>query len=375
MGNGLKRNKPCWCQSGLKYKNCHFERDTQPPLSFEEKLKDLNTSFKKSYCIHPNKGAECNGGIIRAHTIQRSGGLTTIARQNHVYTLIPGEAELMKKGMPAPKLAGLRNASTFTGFCNYHDTTTFRPIEINSFQATEEHSFLLAYRAICRELFLKRARVEHLEKARKYDQGSDIMKQLYWQGFIKNHLGAERSTLKYLETDKVAYDQCLTSNNFSQVQYYIIRINSTPDFMFSGSVMPDYDFSGAKIQDLTDYNQKPDLVNVSLINTDTGGAIVFSWVGKNKAAEQLLRSLHALNDNEICHAIVRFSFEYIENIFLSPNWWEGLNNEERDSLINRMASGIRPDKLRKPDCLQDDSIRVVNWQVTNRETNFDLNQP
>jgi hypothetical protein len=375
MGAGTKRNKPCWCNSGLKYKDCHLDRTTKPPVTMQEKLQDVHTSYNKRYCIHPNAGVDCDGDIIKAHTIQRSGGLTTIAREGHVYTLNPGVTKLIKTGSPAATLIGVHNASTFTGFCNFHDTATFRPIETNPFQSTQEHTFLLAYRALCRELFLKRARVEHLSKARRNDRGADMVKQVWWQTFINTQERAERSSLKYLEQEKALYDRCLTNADYSPVYFYVVRIDCTPDFMCSGGIMPDYDFHGNRLQVLTDYHQKPDFMTVSVISTDNGGAIVFSWAGSNKAGEELIKSLDSYSDNEICHAVVRLCFEYIENVFPSPDWWERLSDAQREYLVNRMASEIQLDKRRKQDCLVDDGMRLVAWPVTARETNIVLAKP
>lgn len=373
MGKGSARNRPCWCNSGLKYKSCHLNRENEPATTLQDKLKNTRRIFGKKYCLHPNAGEECKGDIIKAHTVQRSGGLTKIARQGHVYTLDPGGAELVKTGMLSPRLIGVNHASTFTGFCNFHDTKTFEPIEKFPFEGSEQQAFLLGYRAVCRELFLKRSMVEHLASIKSFDKGADLAKQIWWQHFVSTIERGEQSSLRHLERYKLSsYDPCLISDNYSNVHYYIIRIGAVPDFLCSGTVFPDYDFFGQRLQKLTNLDEVPQLITFSIVATDSGGAAVFSWVGHTQAGTDLIKSLDALSGEELRHAIVRFSFEYVENIFISPDWWESLTDKTKQALIMRSLTEMRPDIKRIPNCLKDDGVRITTWSVIGRHTNVSL---
>jgi hypothetical protein len=241
--------------------------------------------------------------IIKAHTVQRSGGLTRIARQGHVYTLDPGGAELAKTSMLSPRLIGVNNASTFTGFCNFHDTKTFEPVEKRPFKGNEQQVFLLGYRALCRELFMKRGMVEHLASIKNFDKGADIGKQIWWQHFVSTIERGEQSSLRHLERYKFSsYDPCLVSDNYSDVYYYIVRIGITPDFLCSGTIFPDYDFCGRRLQTLTNLDEVPQLITFSIIATENGGAAILSWVGQTQAGLDLIKSFDSLRDEEISHA-------------------------------------------------------------------------
>lgn len=373
MGKGSLRNKPCWCNSGLKHKACNFNREEMAPPTLQDKLQNTRRIFGKKYCIHPNAGAECKGDIIKAHTVQRSGGLTRIARQGHVYTLDPGDAEFVKTGRLSPRLIGVNSASTFTGFCNYHDTKTFAPIENHPFEGHEQQVFLLGYRALCRELFMKRSMVEHLASVRHFDAGADIAKQIWWQDFVSTIERGEKSSLRHLEQYKLSsYDRCLINDNYSDVHYYVVRIGITPDFLCSGTVFPDYDFYGHRLQTLTDLDEVPQLITFSIIATDNGGAAIFSWVGPTQAGQDLIKSFDSLTNDEICHAIARFSFEYVENIFISPDWWENLSDQVQHKLVIRLMTEMRPDIKRVSSCLKDDGVRITARTVVGRSTNISL---
>jgi hypothetical protein len=153
---------------------------------------------------------------------------------------------------------------------------------------------------------------------------------------------------------------------------YLVRIGATPDFLCSGTIFPDYDFSGHRLQTLTNLDEVPQLITFSIIATENGGAAIFSWVGQTQAGLDLIKSFDSLRDEEIGHAIARFSFEYVENIFISPKWWENLTDKTKQKLIMRLLAEMRPDIKRAPNCIKDDGLRITAWPVVGRDTNINL---
>jgi len=367
------RNDPCWCDSGEKYKRCHMNRSQEEPLRTYEYIKVIRKFFDKGYCLHPKAGpASCVGPIVRAHTVSRSGSLNHIARDGHVYTFSSAQ-NLSNGDLIAPRLVGIRHASTFTGFCKRHDNITFEPIERYPFLSTPQHTFLLGYRALCHKLFLKKANVEWIfpYQRRHLDRGKSVEEQMMIQYQIHHLEWGNTLGLNDLIHYKSAYDKALLAEDFSNVSYYVIRLSNTPDFLCSAPHMPDIDFEGNVLQDITDTSIVVDHLTFSLIATNSGGAIVFSWHGKSDSAEQFVNSLHNLSDHALPHAIVRFTFEYFESVFASPKWWEELNDAARQRLLQRMWAGL-PSTGRTLDCLLDEGLRVVNWTVASRETNLSL---
>ena len=110
-------------------------------------------AYTKEYCLAPDAGiSSCSGSIVKAHSVQ--GALVRrIARDGHVYGSVYSIENLQRNpGEIVPGLIGVNLATTFTGFCNLHDTKIFAPIEIGDFVAAPEQCFLLAYRAVPRSV-------------------------------------------------------------------------------------------------------------------------------------------------------------------------------------------------------------------------------
>lgn len=128
-----------------------------PWEAYDELKKARADSRTEKYCLHPSASpSTCGRVIARAHSVQLRGGLRRIARNGHVYRYSANAFDYGRPGRLVNKLIGIRNASTFPGFCDLHDNATFEPIDNEVFSATAEQCFLLSYRAIARAIFTKR---------------------------------------------------------------------------------------------------------------------------------------------------------------------------------------------------------------------------
>lgn len=111
----LNRNNLCWCESGLKYKNCHLE--------FDEKLSDLkrkghivptrNLIKTKAQIEGIKKSAEINNGLLDLISENIKEGMTTeeINKLAHEYTVSNGgiPATLNYDGFPKSICVSINN--------------------------------------------------------------------------------------------------------------------------------------------------------------------------------------------------------------------------------------------------------------------------
>jgi hypothetical protein len=371
----IGRNDPCWCGSGKKYKRCHYGRESmeKPNIFFDEK--QLIKNYSKKYCLHPKANEnECKEQIVKAHTIQRSGGLSKIAENGHVMAFRPNMKTLIEtEGKILPKLVGIKKASTFTGFCKYHDVKTFELIEKQPFKPEEEQCFLLCYRALCRELFTKKAALESVELYRQADKGQPIDIQQQIQFFVGLNEMALKKSHQELSDRKKKYDNCLVSRDFNSFMHYVLFLDRIPEVLCSGGFAPEFDFNGNLLQDYMNLQKDLESFYFSLVPFEDFGVAVFGWIESDgSSCIQFIKSLHRLYcEGEVGNALVRFIFDSLENAFFKPSWWDALSDHEKEMIQNRVLSGVL--KERKKDCLIDDGLRTVNWNVTSVFTNLNLN--
>jgi hypothetical protein len=159
----------------------------------------------------------------------------------------------------------------------------------------------------------------------------------------------------------------LLSRNYSGIRAYIVTLQDIPEILCAGILYPECDFAGNALQDLGDTAKEMEMITFSLIATATGGAFVLAWENSSDAISRLLaRSLDELTDADLPHAIVRFIFEFCENHYLKPEWWDRADQNVEDALTTRLQIAASAWEMRSATCVTDDGHRPVSWKVTGR---------
>ncbi len=370
MAKKLGRNDLCWCGSGLKYKKCHSDREKQEPLKPWEVDNTIRKASSIGECLVPKPmKAICSKTIVKAHTVPRA-SLQKIACDGHVYSFIPNVQNMGRyEGKLQPQLVGINRSSTFTGFCSAHDNNIFSKTESKPFKASQEQCFLLAYLALARELYMKSLQVSLSNDRRQADRGRPLEQQFAIQSKNSWFDTGSAAGLNDSKYHKEMYDNILLSCNFSSVRGYVIELDSPPPIMCSGGTFPEQDFEGNQLQDLYDLTVTPHLLTVTSFHGGQYGVILFSWLlDSDTTCRKFIDSLKELPPDRMTDGIIRFLFQFCENIHISPDWWENLGDKKRDTLINRAATSMNPYIDRKPNCISEDGIRFDNWSISNLTT-------
>lgn len=362
----IGRNNPCWCGSGKKYKKCHLHRKEQKEVQPWEAITGMQKAFGAKYCSVPTAlKTECSGNIIRAHTVSKSSNLKKIARDGHVYSFVPSFDNLtINNGVLHPELFGINKASTFTGFCSYHDKKIFSPLEDQPFEASKEQCFLLAYRAQAREYFTKTCSSNILDLLKNMDKGKGLDAQLQIQSMVHYQSLGIAAGVKNMTHHKDKLGNILCSQDFGNVNAYVMDFSKTPTVMCSAGIFPECDFQGNTLHDLSDLVTIPDLITFSVVATDTGGSVVFSWITDDNSHgnnEKFIESLKNIPSDKLTSSLIRFFFEFCENVFMEPTWWEALTDHQRTYLINRLATSAMITEERKATCICDDGTSFDDW--------------
>ena len=362
----LGRNDPCWCGSGIKYKRCHLNRETQTPLEPWEASKAFRDALSTKDCLAPQAWLDrCRGRIVRAHTVPKSGSLKSIARDGHVYSLDLSLDGIWKSpNAPVPRLCGINRASTFTGFCSRHDNAIFSPLESFVFSGTPEQCFLLGYRALARELYTKRAAVAQSRLRQSLDKGKTPAEQVLIQATIRALEIGLAAGLRDINCCKTLYDGILESRRFAPIRAYIIEFEHPPPVMCSGAIWPEQDFVGANLQDIADLSSAPDLVCFTSFHGGERGVVAFTWLATHdRTCRPFLESLDALPDADLTAALLRFFFTHCENVHLKPPWWDTLPEVQRRTLLGRMQASADTEMARPKAYLAPDGVAYSSWAV------------
>ena len=358
----------CWCGSGKKWKWCHKDRDKQSADPMGARIHAMKQEVtKEGYCLHPDaEPGICGDRIIKAHTVQRKGGLAAITENGHVISAKQGFQDISKNnGKIIPREVSAREASTFMGFCNRHDDEMFKSVETGLPVLNQESIFLLSFRALSYEILMKQFALRCMPFQRENDKG----RPFEFQAFMQQHLNAYEHGLKLGLQDllrwKSDYDLAFINRKFDSFQVYGVAFSESLPVVGSGTFHPEFDFYGNPLQRLGRNSALYEHMTYNLTVLNGVSVVVFGWMQEaDGPANKLVKSYKELPDSEKADAAVRLAFEQIENIYFKPSWWNGLPKETSDDAIRRMFSGTGIDGLeRQPDCLRDAIVKYVSAEV------------
>lgn len=269
-------------------------------------------------------------------------------------------------GRIAPERIGLAKASTFPGFCNRHDSQTFAPIELADIEPTTEQAFLLAYRAICMELFKKLGQMDLATGIMvDADRGLSLRDQMMFQEWRSNYLTGIKLGVRDLSGEKELYDRILQTRTWDQsICYIAVATSCSPTIASTGAIIPECDFLGNELAPLGRPEKNCDLLAFSIIARENGGLAIWACRSDSKYGMAFLRTASSMSDDELVQGAARFAFEFVENTYISPEWWYGLPKDSQETIIGRLNSGLFDDP--GPRRIVDDGIQLVNWTPGNR---------
>lgn len=335
----IGRNEQCWCNSGKKYKHCHMTRSDEKRLPFDA-IKDGIMKSRKIYkCLHPEASEQTCNDIISAHTIQRSRVLKEISdKENHILSFSPYDTS-NKSELKVSRI-GWKKASTFTAFCARHDEETFVSLEKQQFIGSKEQIFLIAYRAICWELFQKEAVIKATPALKaNIDRGLAEDKQKTLQGLVNIQSAGQKKGFEDLTNTKLEMDEALIASDYDDYNTYEIKLEGRLEIASTGAITPSITLSGKRLQELHNLNQSVQWIAFGIdISDDKNPSIVFLWPKRHSASQKFVDEIETLDDNKLTEYLCQFFFAYCENTYFSSTWWNSLLDIQKKQIMKLMMN-------------------------------------
>lgn len=317
------RNISCPCDSGFKFKKCCWNTSARKSMTFNEGQSLVKKHGLKHRCLVPetlqkNCGKKCN-----AHSISKQAILRQISEDNQ---LIRFEFKLQKVQAEASKI-GINKASTFAGFCDKHDNEIFKDIDKKNPFGTKRNYFLMAYRALCMDLHNKMTTVEINKEL--YEK-SPMLARVNLRKSLKTH----ELILTDLKKEKSIYDEILTNFHDENITCFEIKFDGISPIVGTFSFDPHYDFHKTILQDPDNRKLRLRKVILTMFFDGIQTILVLVTIGKeNNPAYKFIQSLSGLDFQKISDFLFNCLFEYSENIYCNPSWWEKIEKSKKDYLM------------------------------------------
>ncbi|MCX6902507.1 MAG: hypothetical protein NTW03_03295, partial [Verrucomicrobia bacterium] len=324
---------------GLRLQRILGGKRREKPVQAVPSIYDqLQKGFQK-ICLLEDTG-ECGQKIVRAHSVQKS-VFKGHAKNRHIYQFEVFTGSRDAENRLWPDLIGINEATTFTGFCERHDSRIFSAIDNSPFQNTPEQKFLHHYRAFAQAYYNRAYKFRVIESALPA-----LAKKLSPVEFksLAERARLNQQDVQDLEARKSAYDKQLRDKNWSAVEGYAFVGEPMPEILAVEFFAPRKDFQGHIIQNCKSIAP---LVWLSMTITTVNDHAVFLLCAEKgcSALHAFARSLRRLPPAAQTTAIVTYVFCQFENFIMLPKWWESLPKANQLKFVNAFQGRYYPREL------------------------------
>ena len=285
-------------------------------------------------CLAP--GLNCAAPAIRAHSVQNSQVLDLLVRDGHVkapkirFSLASGPALTFDD-------VGRNQATTSAGFCSEHDASIFKSIDNHAFRSDSEYLFLMAYRAVARELHAQMDGAYKIQGGynKRVELGIDSRDEPTGAGMLAvQHMMKSYQTYVY----KIPFDEALVSGNYDAVSHLVIELqHQVPTIAVC---------SHLSLDDLS-RNGDPIRVSLNILPLDIGQSVaVFSYLSSE--ADLVRVGLHRILTSEgeyQKYLLSKLVLNNCENFVVSPSYYDQWNCEKRKAVTDYVVETLYTGKL------------------------------
>jgi len=295
-----------------------------------------NMQFSMNRCLAP--GDDCRNQTILAHTVQNARTLQLLQRNGHVKTFRPGLDEKGRLALDIEDI-GRNKATTFEGFCSNHDTQLFVPIDTLPLdEPSAEQLFLLAYRAVAREVHAQMSGAMRLQQA--FREGVEAGRFSKDQPSVAGLLPVRHMLIAY-EGYKYKFDldQALISRNYSSLHHKVLYLRDTLPSIAASScfTVPEWTRDLARVS-----------LNLLPLSTDTSIAIFSYTPAHEEAAKSMLGRVFEAEGHLQKYLLSKLVLARCENMVIAPDSFDTWTTDQID-VMKRYFSETTSDYFDRED--------------------------
>lgn len=312
---------------------------------FNRRNQKLLTNSRIKECFYHNKD-KCNGDIKQAHSIQNNRYLSLIAGEingnKQLYVLSKFTSD-DKNFISDLKPVGRKEASTFFGFCDYHDSILFSPIENNVFdEYSDEHLFLHSYRAFAHSYHKKKEEIKFYGKFPINSKNRFLKIKLIGDGYL-----LAKSALKEMEKCKSFLDNAIEKKEYDSLEYLVYRKEGLYPFAVSSQMSPKVTPKGKGINNHLNLNIPYENLMITVLPDENFTFIILATFPEQKKAMKLLDELEQLDDLNFERTITSLIIANCENTMFSPYFWDSLSEVQQEKFIKELRDNENDEYYKK----------------------------
>lgn len=325
------------------------EEDINRIKEFNDLKSKISASATIKDCFHHIK-QECKLPIKSAHSLQKLGALKQLEKlvNGNMKLYCHSERELnLKDNFFDLKPIGKKEASTFFGFCHYHDTKLFSVIESNP-EVTDidsnEHCFLHSYRSFAHSYHRK------YEEFKLFNSNDGEVKAFLLKNYgvsgIEENKHYIALALKDLEKPKSLLDKYIENSNYDELDYLVFEYPYKIPIGCAANITPSHTYSGKEINTSANPNFQYSNIITTVIPFSNRSIVILAAFKDEPNGVLFLDEMDNIKyELEQQKFLSYFLINNAENCFLSPDYYNKMNLSNKKkycSLLDFIAKRDTP---------------------------------
>lgn len=346
--------EPCPCGSDDKFKFCCYQKAR---IESEKERKSMSYTYSRlnhmattawrdadfDVCLGFNQ-EKCSGSIKNAHTLQNNRILNRIQEHGHVYR-ISGDLDKKLEFRSVFKKISRNKASTFRGFCDYHDTILFREIEQEEYANKDKQNFLFAFRSLT---------LQYHEKLRLLNQLRSHFKKYPAATLDPQMVNTYRVTQLDIQDYGMEYKRFkddYLNRNFRNLRTIYTCLDYEINFATSASFAVQHDLKQNLINDIyfDKSSDKMPSIYINIYPTNGKTNIIISHHRKDSIYKDYFDQLEEIPLSKLVKYLNFLVIQYTQNIYFKPSFIDNMDTQEKENLLKSFSSSI--DMLNKIELL------------------------
>ncbi|WP_316808080.1 hypothetical protein [Pedobacter agri] len=303
---------------------------------FREVMKEYRRSGKIAECFCHDKDS-CNGNIKQSHSIQRNGRLSIIEGDvngnQSIYTfteMVSDDRNLFSSLRPI----GKAEASTFFGFCDFHDSTLFAAIENHQFDDSDYHCFMHSYRSFAHSYHRKKEELKAYSTKSAYTR---LIPPFVLFGMI----GGAKVAVKEIEIYKQKMDDLLELKDYSGLEYFTLTLPRKFPLACSSIISPPYSYRNSPMNNHGDPTIPFSQIMLTILPDHDKTIIILACFPDDIKAIHFMDELVDLYPVQLEKAISSILITCAENTFFAPALWEKLGANGQKTLCAELQQSAK----------------------------------
>jgi len=363
------RNESCWCGSGLKYKRCHLHRENQAPESKFDIRKKFFALSKQRFCFCGFDAERCSSVLASSHSISKSGSLKLIAERSHVAAIKGdfGFVDGVQSYFDSLRIAeiSINKASTFGGFCEFHDAKLFAELDRLYFRDRSIFFWQLVYRAAAYEKYQKIVAVDFTDQVRLLDKGASLAELQRVQFHANFQKWSHGEGLKNINILLNGIEDAYQAQAFDRISYCYFLTDRRLPFAGLGFFQPSMTMDGWSLQrvnlvfshELFRSSPLSESVCIAAIPMKGSTLLCLCCLRHQSRSKEFIESIRG--SGKVVSLFLGAMMLSIENVYFTPSYLRRLSDESL-SLLKRLSSlGIAED-VRQSDVVLARSVSLFD---------------